>query len=159
MPINKIFKNKKGVSIIELLVVAAIVTIGLVGLLSVTVSSLKFSRQIKETEQAKALAEEALEAVRNFRDGTTWGTGLGALNLDVAYHPEKIGTPLRWNLVSGQETINGFTRQVVIKEVFRDASSNIAPSGLVDANTKMIVATVSWGTKTVEISTYLTNWQ
>jgi len=151
--------NKKGISIIELLVVAAIITIGLVGLLNVTASSLKFSSQIRENDQAKALAEEALEAVRNFRDGTTWNTGLGILTLDVAYHPEKIGTPSRWNLVLGQETINGFTRKVIIKKVFRDTNSNIAPTGTEDVNTKMIVATVSWGNRVVEISTYLTNWR
>lgn len=153
--------NKKGISIIELLVVAAIITIGLVTLLGVTASSLKFSRQIRETEQAKVLAEEALEAVRNFRDGTTWDTGLGALALDLAYHPEKTGTPPRWDLVLGEETINIFTRKIIIKKVFRDTNNNIVPTGTEDTNTKMIVATVSWalGIKTIEISTYLTNWR
>lgn len=152
--------NKKGILIMELLAVVAIIIIGLVSLLGVTASSLQFSRQIKENDQAKALAEEALEAVRNFRDGTTWNTnGLGTLTLNIAYHPEKTGTPPRWNLVLGQETINSFTRKVVIKKVFRDTNSNIMPTGTEDVNTKMIVATVSWGTKTVEISTYLTNWR
>ncbi len=157
--------NKKGISIVELLVVAAIVIIGLVGLLSVTVSSLKFSRQIREQEQAKALAEGALEAVRNFRDGTTWDTdGLKTLALDpVTYHPEKIGAPLKWTLVSGEETIGAFKRKVVFSKISRDPiSKNIEstynPSND-DPNTRKITATVSWQDKTVEISTLLTNWK
>ena len=153
--------NKKGISIIELLVVTAIIFIGLIGLLSAATFSLKFSRLIKENETAKALAEEALEAVRNFRDGTTWDTnGLRILDLDpIVYHPEKIGTPPRWNLALGQETINGFTRKVIIKKVFRDANSDIALVGTEDANTKLVTATVSWSNRTVEVSTYLTNWK
>lgn len=150
--------NKKGISIIELLVVAAIIVIGLVGLLSAATFSLKFSRLIKENETAKTLAEETLEAVRNFRDGTTWNTnGLGVLSLNTNYHPEK--TSGEWSLVLGEETINNFTRKVVIKKVFRDANSNIAPTGAEDTNTKLVTATISWSNRAVEVSTYLTNWR
>jgi prepilin-type N-terminal cleavage/methylation domain-containing protein len=155
--------NPKGISIIELLVVVAIISIALVGLLNTTSVSLKFSSLMKENDQAKALAEEALEVVRNFRDGTTWNiNGLGILALDTAYHPEKVaGVPQKWNLVLGEETINIFARKIVIKKVFRDSNSNIASTGTEDVNTKQIVATVSWemGTRKVEISTYLTNWR
>lgn len=150
--------NKKGISIIELLVVTAIIVIGLVGLLNAATLSLKFSRLIKENETAKALAEEALEAVRNFRDGTTWNTnGLGILLLNTNYHPEK--TNGKWSLVLGEETINNFTRKVVIKKVFRDANSDIVSVGTEDTNTKLITATVSWSNRIVEVSTYLTNWR
>jgi prepilin-type N-terminal cleavage/methylation domain-containing protein len=152
--------NQKGISIIELLVVVAIISIALVGLLNTTSVSLKFSSLMKENDQAKALAEEALEIVRNFRDGTTWNTnGLGILTLNTAYHPEKIGSPPRWNLVLGEENINIFTRKIVIKKVFRDFSSNIALTGTEDVNTKQIVATISWRNRKLEISTYLTNWR
>jgi patatin-like phospholipase/acyl hydrolase len=142
-------------------VVVVIISIALVGLLNATSVSLKFSSLTKENNQAKALAEEALEIVRNFRDGTTWNTnGLGTLALDTAYHPEKVaGVPPKWNLVLGEETIDIFTRKIVIKKVFRDFNSNITLTGTEDVNTKQIVATVSWGNRKLEISTYLTNWR
>ena len=73
---NKIFKNKKGISIVELLVVIVIISVGLVVLLNAVTSSLKFSRLMKENDQAKELAQEALESVRSFRDGTTWNNNV-----------------------------------------------------------------------------------
>ena len=159
---NKIFKNKKGISVVELLVVVVIISVGLVALLNAVTSSLKFSRLMKENDQAKELAQEALEAVRSFRDGTTWDTnGLGTLTLSVPYHPQKTSDiPPKWNLVLLKETIGIFTRKVVFESVFRDSNSNIVlVGGIVDSNTRKVTATVSWQGKTVEISTYLTNWR
>jgi len=172
MPINKIFKNKKGVSVIEILVVVVIISVGLVALLNAVTSSLKFSRLMKENDQAKELAQEALEAVRSFRDGTDWETdGLGTLNLynpldpTSFYHPEIIDDPPKWALSTNEGTVTLgvviFKRKVVFENVYRDFDDNIASSGTEDLNTKKITATVSWdnGNKKVEISTYLTNWK
>jgi type II secretory pathway pseudopilin PulG len=151
-------RAEKGISIIELLVVIAIIVIALVSLLSTTAFSLKTSRLMKENDQAKELAQEALEAARSFRDGTTWNSdGLGTKTLDVPYHPDNTGG--NWTLVLGEEVIDGFTRKVVFKRVFRDTNDNIAPAGVEDPNTKEVTATVSWKDKKVEISTYLTNWR
>ena len=175
MSINKMFKNKKGISIIEVLVVVVIISVGLVALLNAVTSSLKISRLMKENDQAKELAQEALEAVRSFRDGTDWDTnGLGNLILYVPgnpYYPcvtnnilckNPPDNPPQWILLSGEESIPGgvYKRKVVFKNVSRDSNSNIVSmGGTVDPNTKEITATVSLGTRKVEISTYLTNWR
>ena len=162
---NKMFKNKKGFSVVEILIVVVIITVGLVALLNAVTSSLKNSRLMKENDQAKELAQEVLEAVRSFRDGTTWNTnGLGTLTLNISYHPQKTSdNPPKWNLVSGEETIGIFTREVVFSKISRDPTSkNIEstynPSNN-DSNTRKVTATVSWQGKTVEISTLLTNWK
>ena len=178
------FKNKKGVSVIEILVVVVIISVGLVALLNVATSSLKFSRLMKENDQAKELAQEALEAVRNFRDGTVWNNGLGALepnsdsDPDTDYYPIvndcppncpsdcPPNCPLKWwTFVLGEQTIGNFKRKVVFSKISRDSTSkNIEsvynPSNY-DPNTRKITAIVSWdnGNKTVEVSTYLTNWR
>jgi len=175
--IKKIFKNKKGISVVELLVVAVIMAIGLVALFNAVTSSLKTSRLMKENDQAKELAQEALEAVRSFRDGTDWETdGLGTLNLydpldpldpTSFYHPETIDDPPKWNLASGEETmIMGiFTRKVIFESVSRDPTSKNIESvynpdpAHADPNTRKVTATVSWQGKTMEISTLLTNWK
>jgi type II secretory pathway pseudopilin PulG len=156
------YNNKKGVSVIEILVVIAIIGITLVSILGMATFSLKISTSIKETTQAKDIAQETIEAVRNFRDGTAWGTdGLGTLTAGIAYHPEKSGdTPPKWQLVQGEETVNSFTRKVVFENVQRDGNDNIVESGGTnDPNTKKVAITVAWKDKRVGIVTYLTNWR
>jgi len=161
--------NKKGISIIEILIVIAIIAITLASLLSLAIFSLKTALLAKETTLAKNIAEATLEEVRNFRDGTTWASnGLGTLLTGEAnpYHPEKdTGTsPPQWILASGTQTINGFTRKVVFDDVQRDTDFNIVESGgTVDSDTKKTTVNASWtergGSHQVEIVTYLTNWR
>ena len=158
MQMNFSGNNKKGVSIIEILVVIAIISIALVSLLGLAAFSLKTSTSIKETNQANFLAQEAIEAVRSFRDGTTWDAdGLGNLTTGIAYHPDKSSdTPPKWQLIQGDETVNGFTRKVNFENVQRDGNDNIIDSGGTDdPNTKKVTITISWKDKIVELITYL----
>ena len=155
-------KFNRGISIIEILVIIAIISITLVNILDLTLISLKSSILIKETAEADALAVEMVEAVRNFRDGTEWSTGLGALTTGASnpYHPEKTGdTPPKWSIISGSETINQFTREVIFEEVARDGNDNIAESGTNDPDTRKVTVTISWKNREVEIVTYFTNWK
>jgi len=97
--------NKKGIAVVEILIVVGIIAITISSLLSVVVFSLKLSASVKETTTADALAQEMVEAVRNFRDGTDWDSnGLGVLNTGTVYYPEKSGdTPPRWMFTAGEE--------------------------------------------------------
>ena len=153
--------NKKGISVIEILVVIAIVVIALVSFLGLITFSLRVSTLMKETSQANNLAQETIEAVRNFRDGTDWSVdGLGTLIVGASYYPEKSGdVPPRWQIVAGEEAVNGFIRKVIFHQVYRDADDNIAETGNLDENTRKIIAIVSWRDKEIEIVTYLTNWR
>lgn len=162
MAVNQNLKFHRGISIIEILIVIAIIVIALTSLLEITTFSLKISTVMKKTNQANNLAQETIEAVRNFRDGTTWNTnGLGVLTTGASYHPQKsTDTPPKWLLVQGEETIGIFTRKVVFNNVMRDANDNIVETGGInDPNTKKVTATVLWEEKKVEIVTYLTDWQ
>lgn len=162
MAINQNQKSHRGISIIEILITIAIISIALTSLLGVATFTLKISTLLKETNQANNLAQETIEAVRNFRDGTTWNTnGLGVLTTGVSYHLQKSAdTPAKWQLIQGEEIINNFTRKVIFSTVMRDTNDNIIEAGgTVDPNTKKVTATVSWKEKKVEIVTYLTNWQ
>jgi hypothetical protein len=52
-----------------------------------------------------------------------------------------------WALAAGNENINGYTRQITISDVLRDANGNIvAVGGTIDPSTKKAVITVSWNT-------------
>ncbi|KPJ57513.1 hypothetical protein AMJ49_00025 [Parcubacteria bacterium DG_74_2] len=150
---------------IDILVVIAIIVNVLVTLLGLTSFSLGISTLIRQTTQANNIAQETIEAVRNFRDGTTWDVdGLGTLAMSTDYYPQATSSPLEWQLAQGTETIDSFSRKVVFEDVMRDLNSNIVESGgNYDPNTKKIIANVSWQEKgrthQVEINTYLTNWR
>lgn len=155
----QILNGNKGVSIVEILVISAIIGTAFVSLLGLATLSLKSSTLIKETTQAENIAKETIEAVRNFRDGTDWDTdGLGTLTSGISYYPEINIT--EWTLTPGEETINGFTRKVIFNNVLRDGSNNIVETGGAnDPDTKKVTVTVSWKEREVEIITYLTNWK
>ena len=157
--------NKKGISIIEILVVIAVMAITLTSLLGLASFSLSATSLMRQTVRANTIAQETAEAVRNFRDNSAWNiNGLGILKVDTSYHPEKTtDVPPKWKLVEGEENLNNFTRKVVFKTVYRDGDDNIAESGAEDPDTKKAMMTVSWQEKgrthQVEIITYLTNWK
>lgn len=165
--------NKRGISIIEILVVIAICAIALASLLSLATFSLENSTLIKDTSLARNIAQETIEAVRNFRDGTNWENddpenkydGLGIVSAGISYYPEKSSdSPSKWMLIQGEKNVNGFTRKVIFENVMRDGNDNIVVSGGAnDPNTKKATVTVSWLERgrahQVEIITYLTNWK
>lgn len=167
----------KAFTIVELLVVIAVIGIALASLVGLAAFSLNASARTKAVTEATALAQEALEAARNFRDTVNWNNndsadrydGLGVISLGAAYHPalSSAAAPA-WMLLAGTETIEGFTRGIVFGQVYRDnTSQNIVGASCsgcsVDPNTKSVAATVSWLERgiirNVELVTYLTNWR
>ena len=156
------FRLQKGVSVIEILVVIFVLAVAFVGILGLITFSLKVSTLIKETTQAVNIVQGTFEAVRNFRDGKDWSVdGLGSLVMEVSYYPEKTtDTPSQWALIQGEEIIDGFSRQVIFEDVFRDGNDDIVETGgVLDPDTKKAIVTVFWKDKEVEVATYFTNWE
>ena len=165
--------SNKGISIIELLLGAGILTMSLSALLGFLVFALSTASLVKQQTQALTLAEGALETLRNFRDGTAWNVddpqnqydGLGKAQLGVPYRMGlSLDVPARWQLLLGAETTGIFSKTIVLENVQRDVESAIvAGGGIDDPNTKKVTVTVSWQAKTkpqeVAIVIYLTNWR
>jgi len=157
--------NQKGLSIIEILIVVSIIAISLTSLLGLISFSLSAASLTKQVFKANGIAQESIEQVRSFRDSTQWNTdGLGTLATSTNYYVEKSDSPLRWQLIQGTETIDGFTRQIVFEGVKRDGSDNIVEiGGVFDFNTRKITVTVFWSERNkdhqTELVTYLTNWR
>lgn len=165
--------NNKGFSIIELLVGFSILTMSLGALLGFLAFTLTTSSFLKQQTEATAFAQELLEAVRSFRDGTSWNVddpqnqydGLGKAQTGAAYHIAiSQDIPPRWQIILGEETLSIFSRSVTFENVQRDVNSNIVVTGGVnDPNTKKATATVSWSAKSknhqIDIVTYFTNWK
>ena len=69
------YNNSKGVTVVEIVVVATIISVALVALLGFVSFSLRQSQVESQTASAISFAKEELEATRNFRDGMAWSSG------------------------------------------------------------------------------------
>lgn len=162
---NHLLCNKKGLTVLEIVIVSAVIGLALVSLLGLASFSLSQSSIMNQTAQATALAREQLEVARSFRDGTSWSSGLGLLTTGVDYYPSLSGNnPPAWQMLSGAESVGIFIRSLVFTDALRDGSGNIVESGgTADEDTKKVVSAVSWTERgrahQVELVTYLANWK
>ncbi|MDD5291290.1 MAG: prepilin-type N-terminal cleavage/methylation domain-containing protein [Patescibacteria group bacterium] len=84
------FKKQSGFSILEIVVAFSIITIGLVGVLSLTTQNVQVEYVNKNNLVASQLAQEGLELTRNIRDnnwlsGNDWDNGITPGNYIVDY--------------------------------------------------------------------------
>ncbi|MCX6720507.1 MAG: hypothetical protein NTW11_01760 [Candidatus Staskawiczbacteria bacterium] len=153
-------KNNSGFLLLEIIISIAIIVIAFVSLIGVAFLAINTSSSVQKQTQADSLVREEFEAVRNFRDGTTWATnGLGIINTGSANPYHAVINANKWTLVAGVETTGIFTRSVVIDKVYRDGSGNISTSGTLDADTIKVTVTVSYTGKTIQDMSYFTNWK
>lgn len=131
-------KFKGGQLLVELLIAIGLSAIIIPALFTGIVASREGKAQGAQRLRAIALLREGEDAVRSVKTND-WET----FALNGTFHPAVLGTA--WILTAGAETISDFTRQVLISDVYRDASGNIVSSGgSVDQSTKEITVTVSW---------------
>jgi hypothetical protein len=130
---------QKGQSIIEFLIAMGLAVIFLPALITGLVASREGKPQQGQRAQALTVMQETYDAMRSIREK-------GWLNIDKngTFHPEISGSA--WQLVSGQDTVNGFIRKVQISDVYRDNTGKITTigDGKYDPSTKMIEASISW---------------
>ena len=153
---------ESGFTIIEILVAITAIVVAFTAILGFFAFEARVAERSRMRLEAISLSEEAMEAVRNFRDNTTWSsTGIGNLSTGVDFHPASSSTG--WNIISGSENINGFTRKIIFNRVYRDANDNISDSGKEDNNTRKVTVTISWadrqGTTQENLITFITNWR
>jgi type II secretory pathway pseudopilin PulG len=129
---------KKGQSLIELLIILALLAIILPALFYGMITSREGKPQQQQRITGLSYLHEAEEAAINVRN-RSWD----AFAVNGTFHPSNSGN--YWTLVAGSETVNGFTRQIVISDVYRDSNGAITTSGgTLDLSTKKVVTTVSW---------------
>lgn len=150
---------QKGVGLIEIIIAVSIISATFLGVLQITTLALKATGERNERARALAYAQEAIEAVRNIRDGG-WTDNIAVLTFGGTYYITTSGNA--WALTqTNPGLLDGkFTRTVVLDNVSRDINDNIVSSGGTnDASTKRMTTTVSWGnpTKTVQLVMYLMN--
>jgi len=155
----------RGFTIIEIVVVIAIITTVFIAILSFFVFDAKVAEREQMRIKAISLAEEAMEAVRSFRDNTDWDiNGVGILNVNTDYGLAVSG--MGWDIVLGDENINSFTRSIIFENVSRDLNDDIESIYNIsndDSDTKKVTVIVSWidrqGSASESLKTYFTNWK
>jgi len=154
-------KFTKGVVLIELLVAFGLASILLPALLTGFVGATRGREVYEQRIAAIALVREAEEAIRSFRN-EAW-SNVASLTSGINYYPSISGS--KWTLSGGSETINGFTRIIVVSDVYRDASQNIvpqdSPGAILDPSTRQFLITVSWPgyfTRSITSSLYITRY-
>jgi len=158
---QKIFKNNKGISILEILL-----GLGMFAIIASAVSSLAIGglRSLIRAERyidATSIAQEGVEAVRFVRD-VAWN--------DLIYTQSAVeATSSRW-ILSGEgttEQIGNFSRIINFDDVCRNIDDDIAdcPASYTDPHSKKVTVDVEWEvikdfkTTSFQYLTYLTNWK
>ena len=158
-------KNKRGFSLVEVLVGAAIIVVVIFVLMNAYATFFKAEAGSAKNVEATYLLEEGMEAARFIRD-TGW-TNLTAIGTSTNKYLVLVASTTPnyyvWQATSTNGLIDGlFTRTIKLDDVKRDATTqDISGSGVYDANTKKITITISWPslatTSIKTASTYLTN--
>ncbi len=153
-------KQKKGFSIIELLIAIAFIAVIIVSIFTIS----QFNGQVRkindERTQALYYAVEGIEAAKLMTwDQLTSGD----------WHFTKNGNV--WDIAAGGELINAkYTRTINVSSVARQSSyqgnvyGDIAASGSSDPDTKKVVVTIDWLSKTgvnkqEKLETYIHRFQ
>lgn len=154
-----IYLDKKGQSVLEVIVAVAIFGLVASSLASLAVGSNASMEQGGEHTQAENLAQEAIEAVKSIRD-RAWN--------ELVYNSSGITTSSNRWLFKGEATnnqIGQFYRNTSFTAVCRDGLDNIidCPGNYIDVNSKKMTVSIDWlirpgVTNTIWQTSYLTNW-
>lgn len=150
-------RNSKGFGLVEAVVAVSIAAFSILAVWKVYTSFLKLSISNPSLFQSSFLAEEGIEAMKFMRD-SGWSANIEALSTSVPYALVFDGSA--WKATSTLALIDGkYDRRVMLHDVYRDASGNIASSGSFDPGTRKVTVTVSWrkgsATTTKEVITYV----
>lgn len=149
---KKLFQCR-GQTLIELILAMGLAAIILPALMAGFMSSREGKVQQGQRMQAIALLKETEQAVKSIRN-----TGWNNFATNGTYHPV-LGSS-SWSFASGTIATNGFTQEVVISDVSRNANGDIVISGGTnDPSTKKVVITIFWTqpqTSSITSTTYYT---
>ena len=147
----------KGQIIIEILIAFGLASLLLPAILTGFISGRSGRVQSEQRSTAIALLKEAEEAVRVYREAD-WT--IFAQN--GTYYPAISGTTWELSTDSNNGEIDGFSREVVIEDAYRDGNNQLSESGTVDLSVKKVTLSVSWGaalTDSISTTYYLTRWK
>lgn len=138
----KKFSKNSGFMMLEILVVASIITVSVLAAMTVAQKSIYVSRQAFHATQASFLLEEGAEAIRIVRDNAWSNTS--NLTVETNYYPTFSGAT--WTMSTTSNNVGIFTRSLTISDVNRDSTTKdiVSSGGVLDNRTKLVTVTVAW---------------
>ncbi len=149
--------KNRGIALIEIVIGAAIISIGILTINSTYNTYVKYALANQRNIEAAYLLEEGLEIVGYIRDAS-W-SNFGALSTTSTHYVTFTST---WATTSSPEYVDGiFQRSISVTDVFRDGGNDIAESGAFDPDARKVTVTVAYfqgdATTTKSLSSYLLN--
>lgn len=148
--------SRSGQMLIELLLAIALLMVVVPALLGGFMASRDGRVNQEKRFNATLLLREAKTAMLAVREGS-WD----AIATNGTYHPSVNAGA--WELASGSESIDGYTREIIVSDVQRVGGTGavVESGGVVDPSTKEITLRVSWGGgpgESVETSLFMTRF-
>jgi len=156
MNLNLKVKNKKGFSLIEIIVAVTVFSLSISSIATMVLGAYGSNFQAKLRDKAHDYAVQGIEAVRSIKEQ--------GFNLLADGNHGLTDANGYWEFSGTSDDLNPFTRVIKIEDVYRDANGDIATSGDLDLHTKKATSQVSWQTiygvaNNVTLVAYLTNWR
>jgi prepilin-type N-terminal cleavage/methylation domain-containing protein len=148
--------KKSGFTLVEVVIAIAIFSIFSTGITYLSLDTLQADEKIEDGNLALLYAQEGLEAARQMRD-------MNFLLLENGDHGLDLTSDV-WSFIPAPERVDSYyDRTVSVEDVYRDVNNDIAATGTLDPDAKLITSTIEWNhrglfPKSVELSTYLSNW-
>lgn len=148
-----------GQSVVEIIIAVGLFSIIAGSSIIAILSSFSSTRLSEEYTMATAIATEGLEAAQSIRNQSWSALTNGAHGLSNS------GGTWAFSGTTDIDASGRFTRTVTLSSVQRNNAGDIVASGgTVDAETKLVTASVTWNftesrSNTVTLVQYLTNWQ
>ncbi|MES2623479.1 MAG: hypothetical protein V4576_03685 [Patescibacteria group bacterium] len=161
MRTKKYAQLHSGMSVVEIIIASAIISLSMISIAVVYGNFISLSTQNTAKVQAAFLLDEGVEAIKTMR-GEKW-TNIASTTASTTYY--FIWQTDKWRATTTPAVIDKiFIRTFVVSPVYRDVSTfNILPntSGTLDPGTKKVDITVKWpekgATSTRTTSMYIFN--
>lgn len=150
--------NKRGQALIELLIALGLLSLTFTAtsrlFIDVSYGDLTGLQRIR----AEGLAQEGIQALKSIHE-RSWND----LTAGITFPTHPVIESGVWNLESGNENIDIYSREIIINDIQRDNNGQIVASGgTVDPSTKKFIVRISWDTPRVlslEKELYLSRWR
>ncbi len=164
MKFRDLVKNKKGFSLIELLVAVGVFMIIVSSVAVFSVDAFRGLRNVQNRLKASLYTQEVINGIALIKNDS-WttilnNTNMGAMHLSFGSN--------KYSIVSGTDIKDGVTYSFTIESVYRDSSNNIVAQGTagatLDTHTRLIRTSATWvdigGQNQTSTSTsYVNDWK
>lgn len=132
----------KGISIVEVIIAAAIIMVSVTGIITALLTFLKISNNNTDKTQAVLMLEETQEVVQYIRD-KSYADNIAILDSSDDYYV--VWNGLDYSLSTTTQVEKGkFTRKLNFETVDRDVDDDITESGTTDTGTRKVTVDISW---------------